>query len=161
MAHRVFISGVSVYDKDGSTEVVRQGELLPDYVDEYQRFVLSQTGMVKFEPDNVEPPPGADNPVNPAPVRLAEHPPLGSRLALSEQGTPAAAASQRMVDEGRAPATEVDADVEQPPAQSAPKAEWVEWAVGQRADGVSEDEARDSAESMTKADLVNRFGAPR
>jgi hypothetical protein len=149
MAHRVFISAVSVYDTadpEGRTEVVRQGKLLPDWVDEYQRFVLSSTGMVKFEPDSDEPDPGADNPTNPAPVRLAEHPPLDSRLALSERGTLAGAAAQRLVDE-----RDNSGDNSEVPAQSAPKAEWVEHAVARGAD-------RDDAEAMTKAELVNKFG---
>lgn len=37
------------------------------------------------------------------------------------------------------------------PAQAAPKAEWVGWAVAQGADP-------DDAEAMTKADLVDKYG---
>lgn len=161
MAHRVFISGVSVYDKDspdGKYETIPQGELLPAYVDEYQRFVLSQTGMVKFEPDTEQPEPGADNPRTPDPVRLAEHPPLGSRLAASELNTPAGVASQRLLDDAGSSDDTVpdlgDGAEGGRPTTAAPKAEWVSYAVSQGTD-------RDEAEAMTKAELVERFGTPR
>jgi len=48
-------------------------------------------------------------------------------------------------------------EAERPPV-GAPKADWVAWAVAQRADGVSEDDARAEAENSTKAELVAKHG---
>lgn len=44
------------------------------------------------------------------------------------------------------------------PADNASKALWVEYAVARRDEGVSESEARTSAEAMTKADLITLHG---
>lgn len=44
------------------------------------------------------------------------------------------------------------------PPVNAPKAEWVAYAVTQRAEGTSEDDARTAAESMSKADLIAKYG---
>jgi hypothetical protein len=180
MADRVFVGSISVWnpdDEDGTQTVYRQGDLLPDWVGAYQRFVLRSTGMVKFEPDQPEAAPGSDNPTNPAPVRLAEHPPLGSRLAASEQNTAAGIVSQRMRDEAGssrdvAPDGSDESDEGDPaqyeapdegdpapdegerPSTSAPKAEWVDYAVTKGTD-------RSEAEASTKAELVERFGIPR
>jgi hypothetical protein len=46
----------------------------------------------------------------------------------------------------------------EPPAQNAPKADWVAYAVTQRAEGVSEQDATAEAEAMTKADLIAAYG---
>jgi hypothetical protein len=64
------------------------------------------------------------------------------------------------------PAVLVDEDRDDLDAEPAPdrplvgasKADWVEFAVTQRADGVSEEDARVEAENSTKAELVARFG---
>lgn len=44
------------------------------------------------------------------------------------------------------------------PAQAAPKADWVTYAVALRAEGVSEQDAKAAAEAKTKAELVAEFG---
>lgn len=44
------------------------------------------------------------------------------------------------------------------PADNASKALWVDYAVARRDEGVSESEARTSAEAMTKADLITLHG---
>ncbi len=44
------------------------------------------------------------------------------------------------------------------PANNAPKPEWVAYAVTQRAEGVSEEDARAAAEGKSKADLVAEYG---
>lgn len=46
------------------------------------------------------------------------------------------------------------------PKASASKEEWVTYAVDQRGDLVSEEDARAAAEAKTKADLVAEFGKP-
>lgn len=45
------------------------------------------------------------------------------------------------------------------PSRNAPKDDWVTYAVSQRAEGVSEADARETAEFKTKADLVAEFGS--
>lgn len=54
------------------------------------------------------------------------------------------------------PETQLNESV--PPAQSASKADWVAYAVSQRAEDVSEEQAAADAEAMTKADLIASFG---
>jgi hypothetical protein len=44
------------------------------------------------------------------------------------------------------------------PAQAAPKGDWVAYAVSQRPEGMSEDDARASAEARTKAELIAEYG---
>lgn len=61
------------------------------------------------------------------------------------------------------PVPPVDAD--QPPAPNgrpsvrAAKEDWVTYAVSQRGEGVSEDDARVEAENTSKADLIAKHGA--
>ena len=74
-------------------------------------------------------------------------------VALIEHGIAVPAADGDTHDE---PVPAADADVETrgaagPPIVNSPKAAWVDHAVGQGFD-------RGTAESMTKADLVGRFG---
>jgi hypothetical protein len=44
------------------------------------------------------------------------------------------------------------------PRQGDPKDAWVAWAVSQRSEDVSEEDARAEAEAKTKADLVTEYG---
>lgn len=46
-----------------------------------------------------------------------------------------------------------------PPVKSAAKAEWVAYAVSQRAEGADEDAARAEAEATSKEDLIAAYGA--
>jgi len=45
------------------------------------------------------------------------------------------------------------------PPQAATKADWVAYAVAQRAEGVSEADAQAEAEAKSKADLIAEFGS--
>ena len=61
------------------------------------------------------------------------------------------------------PATEPEPGKDAPPANPAPpqaaaKADWVAYAVTQRAEGVSEADAQAEAEAKTKAELIDEFG---
>lgn len=44
------------------------------------------------------------------------------------------------------------------PERNASKADWVTFAVSQRAEGISEEQAKADAEAMTKADLATLYG---
>lgn len=69
-----------------------------------------------------------------------------------------------MVVEVAQPAPEPPPETEPPttlgerPKDYASKPEWVDYAVSKRAEGVSEEDARTSAEAMSKADLIATFG---
>jgi hypothetical protein len=56
------------------------------------------------------------------------------------------------------PEAEPEAELDLPPAQSAPKPDWVAYAVSQRDEGVSEEDARAEAEAKTKAELIVEYG---
>lgn len=77
---------------------------------------------------------------------LPLHPAIASRLAkgylrrVNEDGTPWTG------DAGETPAPPTSV-----PAQSAPKAEWVGWAVASGA-------TPDDAEAMTKQDIIEKYG---
>jgi hypothetical protein len=45
------------------------------------------------------------------------------------------------------------------PPKAAGKDDWVDFAVAQRGEGVSEEDARTQAEGLTKPELIERFGA--
>jgi hypothetical protein len=53
---------------------------------------------------------------------------------------------------------EVEAELDLPPAQSAPKPDWVAYAVSQRDEGVSEEDAQAEAEAKTKSELIVEYG---
>jgi len=58
------------------------------------------------------------------------------------------------------PRPEKDAPLANPtPPQAATKADWVAFAVTQRAEGVSEADAQAEAEAKSKADLIAEFGS--
>jgi hypothetical protein len=78
-------------------------------------------------------------------------------------------AAKQRADEADAALAKAEADrapTEEPevpvangkPAQSAPKADWVAYAVSQRDEGVSEQDAQAEAEAMSKADLIAQYG---
>jgi hypothetical protein len=88
MGHQVVTEKVAV-TKPGDREdtIVHRGAMLPDWVDEFTRFVLTTTGMAKFvqDPDpNLVPPSAA-----PAPVVLPEHqpPPADASAAAGGAGS--------------------------------------------------------------------------
>lgn len=56
-------------------------------------------------------------------------------------------------------ATGGESSGDEAPPKASGKEAWVEFAVSQRADGVSEEDARSQAEALTKNELIARFGA--
>jgi hypothetical protein len=97
MKHLVVWPKISVDNPDtGESSVLAKDEVLPDYVDDFTRFVLVQTGAVRPVEDSFEAPAAS-----PEPVRLTEHPPLTSDLALAEKDTPAGEAAARLRAEPR------------------------------------------------------------
>jgi len=100
MAHQVVWAKCSVDNpKTGEAVILKQGELLPDWVSPFTTFVLVSTGGVKAVPDDA--PAAAPSP---DPVRLTEHPPLDGQLAQAEKGTLAADAAERLAAEKEAKA---------------------------------------------------------
>jgi hypothetical protein len=146
MAHQVVVAAVSVTRPGQAADatedtIVHKGALLPDWVDDYTRFVLTTTGMARFVDDEVAKAMRVEEAAPPQePVRLQEHPPLTSPAAVAERGTAAGEAAARLAAEagGKSAAR---------PAQNAPKGEWVDHAVAKGAD-------RARAEAATKDDLV-------
>jgi hypothetical protein len=52
MAHRVLWKEMSARnDETGKSEVIKQGDLVPDYVGDFTRFALVQTGAIAFVAD--------------------------------------------------------------------------------------------------------------
>lgn len=117
--------------KGGEEQIVKRGDMLPDWVDDFTRFVLAGSGGVKA----VETPDPALTETTPEPVRLQEHKPTGG--------------------------TETAEEVDGRPKDYAPKPEWVAYAVSRRPEGVSEEDARAEAEGKSKADLITQYGASR
>jgi hypothetical protein len=147
MAHLVVWPKCSVDNPDtGEAVVLNAGQLLPAWVNDFTKFVLVQTGGVKVVPDDT-----AATAPSPDPVRLTEHPALDSNFAAAEKGTLAGDAAARLAE---AKTSVNDAR----PSPSASKADWVAYAVAQRAEGVSEEDATAEAEAMTKADLIAAYG---
>lgn len=76
MPHQVIWAKCAVVNpKDGTEEIVERGDLLPDYVSEFQLFTLMSIGGVKYvEKDALDP---ALTPAGnvPLPVLLPEHDP--------------------------------------------------------------------------------------
>ncbi len=143
MALQVVWAECSVTHPDTNEDtVLRKFDLVPDWVDDFTKFVLTSTGAVRFVDDSVpEPAPPAE------PVRMQEHPPLGSQFAQAERGTPAGEAAARLAAE-RGTAQQAGDDGPKRPAQADPKAAWVDYAVANGAD-------RAAAEQATKDDLVS------
>jgi hypothetical protein len=128
--HQVVWPKCSVTNPATAEDVIlKQGDMLPDWVSDFTRFVLVSTGGVRIvaEPDPVL------LAALPEPVRLQEHPdpPFSPESpGESPDGKP------KIVD---------------------PKERWVEYAVSQRPDDVSEADAREWAEGKTKAELVAQY----
>jgi hypothetical protein len=74
MGHQVVWAACSVTNpKTGVDKVLVKGDMLPDWVSEFTKFVLSTSGAVQVVED---PDPGlVPEDELPPPVRLAEHPP--------------------------------------------------------------------------------------
>lgn len=91
MALQVVVDKIAVTKKgDIEDTIVHRGAMVPDWVDDFTKFVLAQTGMAKHvaEPDAALIEQG--NP--PAPVQLQEHAPQPEAEALTPK--PAAKPAQ-------------------------------------------------------------------
>jgi hypothetical protein len=124
-----------------------EGAILPDGADSDDLERLIRKGMV-VEADSPEAefavPAGTPKPGEPPNVPVTEQP--VQALPLEErQRRQMEAAEQGEQRGGR-------------PRVNASKEDWVEYAVTQRADGVSEDDARAEAQAMSKADLIAKSG---
>lgn len=124
--------------------IVHRGEMLPDWVSPFMLGVLTSTGAVRVVDDApithaYAAPAAAESqlppsyPTGPMPedagaVRSPEEPSQGQGEAKSSEETP-----------------------DQPPATSANKATWVQFAVSK---GMN----RSQAEALSKEALINRFG---
>lgn len=139
LKHQVVWAKCAVTKPVTDEEVILvKGDLLPDWVSEFTKFVLTGCGAVKAV-EELDP---ALTAVTPEPVYLQEHqlPPVVSATGLS------------------GPAVTLAPAPPAPPAPNATKPEWVAYAVIQRAEGVSEDDARAEADKLTKAELIAKYG---
>lgn len=109
--------------------ILKRGELLPDWVTDFTLAALVGAGGIK-----------AIEQAEPTPEPEPQLPPVLSR----DTGLDLQTASITL-----APAK---------PAPNANKPEWVAYAVSQRAEGVSEEDARVKAEAMSKAELAAKYG---
>lgn len=135
LKHQVVWAKCAVTKPVTDEEVILvKGDLLPDWVSEFTKFVLTGCGAVKAV-EQLDP---ALTAVDPEPVYLQEHrlPPVVSAAGLGEPTITLAPA---------------------PPAPNANKPEWVAYAVAVRPDGVSEEDARAAAEATKKDDLVAKY----
>lgn len=143
MGYQVVWPAVSVADKRDPKNVkdgvvFQRGAMLPDWVDDFTLHVLTTTGGVKA----VESPDRAlvevDNP--PAPVRLQEHPPVVS--STDPAAVKPAVVRPKNDDPNR-------------PADSASKAEWLEYARKRETDKAKRDKLTDD---VTRAELISTYG---
>lgn len=131
----------------GTVEYVYGGRPVPAGVDEADAARLLEEGFLLEigEPE--------------APARRSSR--GSARPKAVSEGSPGTATAVPPIP----PAAEVPEDVDGeelgdgPPPKAASKDAWVDYAVAQRAEGISEDEARSVADSLTKAELIERFGA--
>jgi hypothetical protein len=150
MGYQVVWPAVSVADKRDPKNVkdgivFPRGAVLPDWVDDFTIHVLTTTGGVKA----VETPDKAlqlaDNP--PAPVRLQEHPPVPQVDLTGTSQDPAVKSDPK--------AAKAKNDDPNRPADSASKAEWLEYARKRETDKAKRDALTDD---VTRAELINTYG---
>jgi hypothetical protein len=157
MALQVVWAECSVTHPDTQEDtILRKFDLVPDWVDDFTKFVLTSTGAARFVDDSApEPAPPAE------PVRLQEHPPLESQFAQAERGTAAGEAAARLAAErGTATGQQVGDGGPKRPAQADPKAAWVDYAVASGADrGRAEEATKDELMSTKPDRLAERFAA--
>jgi hypothetical protein len=148
MALQVVSPSVSVYKvlgvKDGQEQTeehtFQRGEILPDWVNTYQQFVLTQTGMARQVGDFPDPALRAAT-QQPAPVLLPEHDP---RTVLGTNVTQPALVTKRVTGEEEPPTRSSGEE----PSETDNKPVWEDYAVE------SLGMKRTEAESLKKADLV-------
>ena len=143
---------LKVKDQAGGTVVgeLYQGAPVPDSADpeNVQRLVakgmLAEAGT--SEADLLGVPAGTPVPGEPPNVPVTEQ--SGASITPADRLLRAQDANdraERQTGDGR-------------PSVRAPKDDWVTYAVSQRAEGVSEEDARAEAEGKSKAELVAKFG---
>lgn len=139
MSHQVVWEKCSVDNPDtGESVVLVRGDTVPDWVAPFPLFVLTSTGAVRVVD---EPDPTLGQPT-PEPVRLAEHPPPPAGPA----------AGGEVIENVEVGAGAVVVAAKDRPADSASKADWVEYAVSRGAD-------RQTVEPVTRAELISRYGS--
>lgn len=140
--------GVEPGSPDGTEEtIVHQGALIPDWVDDFTKFVLTSTGMGKHVED---PDPALTRAAAPAAtVLLPEHVPPGSGTEAEQVEVERARVEGLPRARGGA-STGRESEEDAPPPQNAPKADWVDYAASH---GI----AREEAEATSKEQLVGRF----
>lgn len=170
MTVQIVTTKVSVGVKPGDTEetYVHNGAMVPEWVDPYTLFVLTSTGMGRVVSDPGAEPLELADVGSAVPVLLPEHlpPKAGTYEAevelerartegmdFARGGFPTGSEGDELVaDDGSGgPAAGPEGSADEPPARSASKAEWVDYAVSQGAD-------RGEAEAMTQKELVATYG---
>jgi hypothetical protein len=163
MSLQVLASGVSVYEitgtnEDGNPTVVNhlfvRGQILPDWVDQHQQFILVQTGMAAEVGDEPDPRVRPLNQPEAAPVLLPEHSPV----AVVGSGVTGFVATDEPVDHSK----ELDqttgsqassgGELASLPEDNATKYAWEAYAT--RKLPSDQRMTQQEAESMKKADLV-------
>lgn len=151
LRHQVVWAKLSVTNPANDEEtILAKGAVLPTWVTAFTLFALTGAGAIKAV-EELDP---ALLALDPEPVRLPEHqlPPV---VDATNGMTPPAPA-------GGDSTTEATGAVTEPvrPRANASKADWVTYAVAVRPDGMSEQDAREAAESKNRDDLVAAFAEP-
>jgi hypothetical protein len=134
LIQREFYAGAPVPDNadpDDLERLIRKGAIVEEGTPEAELVAVPAGTPIPGEPPNV---PVTEQPTNAGPIdeRVAR-----ARDAAGQAGT---------------------ADSGGRPKDYASKPEWVDWAVSQRPEDVSEEDARAQAEAKTKAELVTEYG---
>lgn len=142
MGHQVVWEKVALTPGDSDEDVIyNRGDMLPDWVSPFMLGVLTSTGAVRVVDDG--------------PVPAYEAPTAAARDLPPSYPTgpmPKDAGTLREPEEGsQGQEGSEEPEENQPPATSANKATWVEYATSK---GMS----RTQAEGLSKEALINRFG---
>lgn len=136
MAHQVVWEKMALQNEDGTDTILRRGEMLPkDGVDAFQLGVLTSIGAIRFL---------EDIPSEQERAAMAAEVPGDADPSVPPAGLPPTYSSSQTGN----PAASTDPE---PPATSANKPEWVDYAVSQGMD-------RTAAERLSKEALINRYG---
>ena len=143
MGHQVVWEKVALTPGDSDEDVIyKRGDMLPDWVSPFMLGVLSSTGAVRVVDDG-QPVPAYEAPT----ARESELPP-----SFPTGPMPKDAGALREPEEGsQGREGEEEPEDNGPPATSANKATWVDYATSK---GMS----RNQAEGLSKEALINRFG---
>lgn len=164
MPYQVVWNALNVF-ADDERQTLSRGEFLPEEIDEVQVSQLATIGAVQYVDTAIAPvttllaslanapiaaPPQGESPFPEAPPQ-AQQEEVVDVVVVQPDGSAAFNLEGEPAPGQYSPQEANDSDPAAPP-KSAPKAEWVEYATKQ---GLSQEEA----ESMSKADLVDRFGS--